>query len=224
MSVIQQHHIHLILVVLDVAGLVSMPGFEQRPADTSLPVMRIEKNDGSVFWIHESLAILEYFEEIFPPSAGYPNLLGFSSEERARTRDILSLTTDAILWSGIELMHSNPATTSWSGLTVDEMSSSAAAQAARKFDMLLTRLERWVEEAAVQDVGTSIAGAGASVTMADIVLMAQVEYIKMCYGTDWLSGHDVLRRWYDTGIKARWYVGTTSLRSVEMAQGWGLVL
>lgn len=224
LSVLQQNNIHLVPVILENYQLVSMSDFEARPADTSLPVCRIERANAKTVWIHESIAILEYLEEKFPSSEGYPNLIGSSIEQRARTRDILSLTNDAFVWSGVELIHTNPATTMWSGLTVDGMSSTAASQAGAKVCMLFERLEKWVRESVTDKRCKSLAGEGASVTLADVMLMAQVEYFNMSDGPVLVADYSVLKLWHDKAKLEAWYVGNDVLRTVETAGSWEIVL
>ena len=190
-----------------------MPGHEPRPTDTSLPVMRIEQ-DGDEVWIHESIAILEYFEEMFSFGSGYVDLRGKTQEERAKTRDVLSLLADAVMWSSVALIHSNSDTTFWSGLSEDQMSKGAADQAGKKLKGLLERLEKWVEGGKK----------GTSVTLADLCLVAQVEYMRENYGTDWVNGHGVLRDWCDRVMKEGWFVGREDLEGVERSGDWSVVL
>ena len=219
LSTLQAHNIYLIPVQLTTSppALRSMPGHEPRPADSLLPIMRIEHDNERVTWVRESLSILEYFEELFPGSTSnkWKDLRGETAEQRAQTRDILSLLNDAMHWSLIKLIHSDPNTTFFSGLSMEEMSPSAAAHAGRKLDFYLGRLEEWIEGSG---------GVGKEATLAGVVLLAQVEYHEMMYGADWIEGYDELREWVERMKKEEWYVRSEVLKSVEEDGMWEKVL
>ncbi|KAF2622816.1 hypothetical protein BU25DRAFT_201174 [Macroventuria anomochaeta] len=218
LSTLSSHNIHLIPVSLTTSppALGSRPGHEARPADSSLPIMRIEHADGRTVWIRESVSILEYFEELFPVSDGWEDLRGETAEPRARTRDVLSLLNDAMHWGFISLIHSDPRTTFWSGLSEWEMSPSTAAHAHKKQRFYLERLDRWLEVDGGQEMEVA--------TLAGLVLLANVEYPEMMYGTDWVGGHDVLRAWVEAMKGEEWYVGNEELKGVERGEGWETLL
>jgi glutathione S-transferase len=220
---LQQHNIHLVPVSLFNNALVSLEGYEPRPADTSLPVMRIQQLDGTETWIRESSTILEYFEEIFAGD-GFLDMRGLSMQQRAKTRDVLSLLADAAAWSSVALMHSNPSTTFWSGLRPDQMSPVTASHAERKCEELLSKLERWVVEDVIDGRRKSLSGEGGDVTLADMVVMAQVEYMREMYGMDWVAEHGVLRVWCDRAKEEEWVIGREALLEVERTGNWYGVL
>jgi glutathione S-transferase len=219
LSTLTSHNIHLIPVELvpSPPTLQSKPGYEPQPADTSLPVMRIENFDGTTVWIRESLSILEYFEELFPSSAGFRNLRGVTMEHRAQTRDMLCLLSEAMHWSLVLMIHTNPQTNFFSGLTEDQMSASAAVNAKEKSRFLLGRLERWVEDSVSQRTVEHA-------TLAGLVLLAQVEYGEMFYEADWVADHGVLRAWVEEMKSEMWYVGSDQLKKVEESGEWSLLL
>ncbi|KAJ4374722.1 hypothetical protein N0V83_001797 [Neocucurbitaria cava] len=221
-SILKAHDIHLIPVTLDPSvGLVSLPGYETRPTDISLPCLRIEKADGEVFWIHETLAILSYFEEeLFSVERGYTRLEGEGAEQRAKVRDLVGQTTDASTWGAIGLMNSDVSTTSWSGLKEEEMHADTAVHARKKFDGILTKIEGWVEPDVIGRGTQSLAGKGADVTFADIFLAAQVDYMQWVYGVKWLQGHEVLEMWYERVKEEKWRVGNEVLASADGSDGW----
>jgi glutathione S-transferase len=227
-SILHEENIHLIPVFLDkdapTPDLVPHPGLETRPAGTSLPALRIIYADGTIFWIYETSAILEYFEEAFSVASGYQDLRGATTQQRSRTRDTLSLLSDAITWSAVALVHSNPLTTSWSGLTTEKMSTSAAMHARSKFHALLSRLETRVQGDVIGSQSRSLSGAGASVTLADLCLMAQVEYMSEMYGIDWVDQHGVLRVWCDRSQGEEWVVSKDALHEIENSGDWARVL
>lgn len=214
LSVLEAHGINLIPVALSTTPpvLESLPGYEGRPKDTSLPVLRIAHADGGETWIRESVSILEYLEELFPN----PSLLGKNAAEKAQTRDILHLLSDAMHWSLIRLINSDPQTTSWSGLSKDEMSESAAAHAEGKTKFYLDRLESWVQSDGGAAMGTT--------TIAGIALLAQVEYHEMMYGDNWIAEHMVLGKWVDGMKEHEWYIESEVMKGVEQGKSWDTIL
>jgi glutathione S-transferase len=218
LSILQAYNIQLVPVTLSKNSLASLPGYETRPADTSLPIMRVEEESGT-FYVRESIAILEYFEEVFKVETEYEDMRGKTLQQRVKTRDILSLLADAAGWSGVSLIHSNPATTHWSGLGREAMSEGAAAHAKMKFCAQMDKLERWVGESK-----GSLSGVGTGVTLADVCLMAQVEYMQEVYGMNWLEGFVWLRAWCNRKSQEEWVVKKEGLEGVEKSGEWNGVL
>ena len=212
------YNINLIPVELTTSPLAlqSAAGHETRPADCSLPVLRVKHTDGRTTWIRESLSILEYFEDLFPSSQGFQDLRGQTLEQKAHTRDILSLLNDAIHWSLIVLVHSHPVSTSWSGISANEMSFTTAKHAERKLHFYLTRLEQWLEEDGEKAMMDS--------TLASLVIVAQVEYHQMMYEADWVNGHAVLRRWVEGMKEQKWFVESDELKDAERNGRWESLL
>jgi len=70
----------------------------------------------------------------------------------------------------------------------------------------------------------SLSGDGANVTLADLCIMAQVEYMQEMYGLDWVAEHGVLRVWYDRSKGQSWVVGRSALQDVERTGEWTGVL
>jgi glutathione S-transferase len=225
-STLLAHNIQLVPVTLDpqTYALASLPGFEARPEGASVPVMRVEAAD-RVFWVWESMAIMEYFEEVFGVEDEYEDLRGSTVMQRSRTRDVLSLLGDAIVWSNVALIHFDSKTTSWSGLTQEQMSADAAAHAQGKFRALLRRLEEWVIENDVKREGSgSLSGPGVRVTLADVCVVAHVEYLREMYGVEWLERSEGLVGWCATRKGEEWVVGREDLDGVERGAGWSGVL
>lgn len=223
-STLIAHNIHLIPVTLSMpAGLVTKPGYEPRPDGLSLPCMRVEQPDGSLFWVRESLAIIGWLEDVFGKEKGYDDIRGNRLEQRAKTADIMSVFADAMSWSGTSLIHSDLSTLSWSGMSQDQMSASAAVDAKRRFHLYLSRLEGWVESDVIGKETKSVSGEGANVTLADIVVMTMVMYTEDAYKKDWLEEHGVLRVWCERAKKEAWFVGIEELKRCEEG-GWEVVL
>jgi glutathione S-transferase len=223
-SILLAHNIHLIPITLDpqTYTLASLPSFEARPEGASLPVMRVEHDEGT-YWVRESMAMMEYFEEVFGDEEGYGDLRGHTIKQRSRTRDVLSLLGDAIVWSNVALIHADPITISWSGLTATQMSADAAAHAQGKFRASLGKLEEWVSESGVEE-GGSLSGEGARVTLADVCVVVHVEYFREMYGVEWLEGFEGLVGWCAGKKGEEWVVGREALEAVEAGGKWSGVL
>lgn len=210
-------------------GLVSCPGFEKRP-EGSLPVMRLEydgdENKKKVIHIRESMAIMQYLDDLFPASSDHAELKGSTPLQRARATDLLSALNDAVSWGIVSLAHSNPSTSSWSGLKEEDMSSAAAAHAQRKVEGLMGKMDGWVREnmAIAEGKGKSVAGQGEDVTFADVALMAQVEYMKEVYGVDFFAGYGGLERWWEGMKGEEWVIGRRELLECERTGKWEGVL
>jgi hypothetical protein len=138
LSILTAHIIHLMPVQLTPTGLSSPTGLKARSEGTNVPFMRIEYADGTKFLIHETSAILEYMQEMFPDG---PDMRDTTVQQRARSRDVSSLSSEAMVWSGVETFHSDPATASFSGLRVEDQSAAAAAHREMRFRKLLDKLE-----------------------------------------------------------------------------------
>jgi glutathione S-transferase len=221
LSNLRAYNISLIPVALTPDyNLLSLPTFEARPPNTSLPVMRMEFED-EVVWIRESAAIIAYFEDVFSGGMGCKDLWGGTVQQHARTRDGLSLLNDVTCWSAVDMVHSNAATLSWSGLNEEGMSMSAAEHARGKVDMLLGRLDGWVKESG-QKCG-SLSGRGGEVTILDVAVMS-LEYLQEMYGEDGLGGHVVLKGWGERLRGAEWVVSREELKEVEESREWAGVL
>ena len=224
LSTLAAHNIHLIPVAIDMAAktLKANDKYEQKPEGMSLPCMRIENGEeGGTEYVHESLAIIAFLEEVLP--RGSQDIMGSTPLQRARTHDILSVLSEAILWTSDALMHSDPNTLFWSGLTESTMSASTAKDAKKRFDRLLSKLEGWVEDGVIRGGMQNLSGQGASVTLVDIVLMTSVCYAEDFYGADWIEDHGVLRIWCERAKGAEWWVSAEALKECEVS-GWEAVL
>ncbi len=145
-------------------------------------------------------------------------------EQRARTRDILNLLTETNIWYVVWLINTVPSTIAWSGITAEQMNATAGEHADKKVDALLSRLESWVEQDVVVDGAKSLTGKGVGVTLADVVLMAHVEYALMMYEIDAVAEHGVLRIWCERAKKERWFVESEELKKVDHGGAWDSVL
>jgi dephospho-CoA kinase len=104
------------------------------------------------------------------------------------------------------------------------MSPVTASHAEKKCEQLLSKLERWVVEDVIDGTRKSLSGEGGDVTLADMVVMAQVEYMREMYGMDWVAEHGVLRVWCDRAKEEEWVIGREALLEVERTGNWYGVL
>ena len=137
-----------------------------------------------------------------------------TTEQRARVFDILSLLREATTWFGLNLVNSDPASLSWSGLAREKWSEHTAEYAKGRHDALLGKLEKWVEDD-VRRGERSLVGAGAEGTVADFFLLAVVEYTAVASGRDWIEGHKVLGEWCERAKVEKWWVGIEGLAGME---------
>lgn len=219
------HNIELIPLVLDntTHEIVSKAGCKERPKGMTLPCMYIEEgNEGQGQWVHESLSIITYLEEVFGEKG--QSILGATPTQRLKTTDIVSLFPDILLNYLAEIIHSVPGTTVWSHIEASEMSPGAAAHAGRRKKFYMARLEDWVRRDVVERGTVSLSGKGRNVTLADVVVMAQVCYCLDGQGVDWLEGCDVLKEWWQRAIKEDWWVSGEQLKACEGEDGWTAVL
>lgn len=233
LSALTAHNIHLIPVILDTATpkLDAKEGYEKKPEGMSLPCMRVEHvGEERIEYVHESLAIVGFLEEVFGGTGGEDaqaqgcgNIMGSTPSQRARTNDILSLLAEATVYANIALIHSDPTTLFWSGLTSSAMSASTAADASRRFHNMLSKLEGWVEKDVIKGQMSSLSGEGSAVTLADVVLMSSVTYAEDHNGVGWVEGHEGLTSWCERVKGCAWWVGAEGLRGCEES-GWGAVL
>lgn len=142
----------------------------------SLPV--IVDDDGTA--VGQSLAILEYLEE----TRSGPDLLGASPALRARTREMVSVFDEAIAFFGLWARHG-----SYLNRGIITESLEAAAIGAERYGQKLRLAERMIE--------TNEFVAGPSVTIADCVAMAALQFTREFYGVPIPSDCPSLIGWYD---------------------------
>ena len=143
----------------------------------TVPVLELD--DGRA--IRSSLAILEYLEEVFPQ----PTMLGDEHVARAQVREMASiadeLTTHFTVWS-----HKGSDMYVRGGHTNKDVGGFAALKYHERLDQ-------------IEEFSASIGGrflAGDSVTIADCVLMATVQFADALYGVKLPSSTPRLSRWY----------------------------
>ena len=182
-----------------------------------------EKDQGQGQWVHESLSIIMYLEEVLRKNDGAEtSIAGSTLSQKAKTWDIVSTFHDIMGNYITEFVHSEPSAKSWSGIQEGEQSAGAAAHAGRRKAFYMQRLEKWVESDVVGRGTRSLSGEGREETLADI--MAQVCYASDMYGVDWLAGYDALRKWWANAVQGAWWVNGKQLKTCEGEEGWKAVL
>jgi glutathione S-transferase len=223
LSELAAHNIHLIPVTMKKdEGIVSQPGYEERPPRNTLPLMRIEHTNGPVQWVHESTSIISYLDEVFSGTI-MPDIVGSTMAQRAKTRDIISKFNDAVVWGFSALIHTNPEMHHVSGLALEEMSATTAADAAKRSKSYLATVEDWIKEDVVDKGAKSLSGEGQVVTLADVFVMAHVSYLEDSHGQDYIEGLEVFKTWYKRAMEQEWFVGYEALKKCEEGK-WEAVL
>lgn len=131
--------------------------------------------------IRSSIAILEYLEECFPE----PDMIGRTPEERALTRELVSVADEAALQLGIWCHKGSPV---FAG--AEEQSADAARFASQSYRRQLDRLDRLLAETG----GPFLTGD--KVSLADCVAMATLEFAEGAYGVPLPQEFEWLSHWY----------------------------
>ncbi|PVI05452.1 hypothetical protein DM02DRAFT_686438 [Periconia macrospinosa] len=245
LSELLSQNIHLVPVVLDpiknTLGVKEGKGYPALPEGMTVPCMYIAPSTSSSSekeeeggareedkgqWVRESISIISYLEEIFCNNGsdeGRASIYGTTTSQRLKTHDIVSTFSADIVPNYItELTHTVSATKLWSHMKDEEMSAGAGAHARRRKQFYLGRLEDWVRRDVVECGMRSLSGEGREVTLADVLVMAQVCYVQK-YGWDVLEGCVVLKKWWAEAMKGEWWVGEEGLKGCE-ERGWKVVL
>jgi glutathione S-transferase len=140
----------------------------------SLPVLEA---DGGIR-LGQSIAILEYLEECYPT----PNMLGSTAGERALTRESVAIFDEA---------------TTFFGLWARQASRLNADRHRQSIEAALVGAERFASKlrvAEVKFVGPFLGGE--TLTIADCVAMALVEFVDQFYGVALPADCPKLEAWY----------------------------
>ena len=155
------------------------PPAELKSVSPSGTVPILIPDDGPA--IRQSVAILEYLEEIHPS----PSMLGRTAQDRARTRELMSVIDEACIHFGTWCHKASPV------FAMREPQSHDAARVARDdFFHHLTILEALVSETS----GPFLAGG--EVTVADCMAMATFQFADRFYGVPLPEDCPALGRWY----------------------------
>lgn len=162
----------------------------------------LETGDGTL--IRSSLAILEYLEERFPS----PDLFGATPEERARTREMVSTLDEAATFFGIWCRQGSPL---FAGR--ERQSREPATIAADVYYVRLRQLDALMRETK----GPFLSGM--SVTIADCIAMATLQFAEHCYGVP-VPNYTRLLSWYaDFGARPSASLPTYPESVVAVASG-----
>ncbi|KAH6654158.1 hypothetical protein BKA67DRAFT_691222 [Truncatella angustata] len=149
-------------------GLGSIPGKPQG----SVPILEYAPGQ----YIRQSSAILEYLEDLYPEA---PFMRGTTPESRARTRELLDLSNEACSFLSFYL-HNGSAL--FSGF--EKQSPEAAGQAMERLELLFSQIEDMSDPE-----GPFLAESGDQPGLADIVVLATVQFAKGVYGIDIVKKH-----------------------------------
>ncbi|KAK9782329.1 hypothetical protein SCARD494_13637 [Seiridium cardinale] len=165
--------INIIDVPVTSSGVGDVPG---KPKGT-VPIL--EHAPGR--YIRQSCAILEYLEEIFPQA---PIMRGSTPEARARTHELLDLSNEAC---SLLSFHVHNGSAAFAGL--ETQSPEAAGQAMERVHVLLAQ----IEDLADPD-GPYLANKEDHPGLADVVLLATVQFAREIYGIDLSKDHKRIAR------------------------------
>lgn len=140
----------------------------------SLPVL----DTGKGVLIGQSIAILEYLEELYPS----PNMLGETPEEHAQARELASIFEEATAFFGIWARQG-------SRLNADRHRASAEAA-----EIGAERFASKLRVAETKLIGPFLSGA--AMTIADCVAMALIEFVDQFYGVSLPRDCPKLSAWY----------------------------
>lgn len=143
-------------------------------------VPALDTGDGQV--IGSSIAILEYLEERYPS----PNLLGNTPGARAKTREAVAIIDEATVQMGIWVRNISPV---FAGRVPQN------AQAGKVAAGIYHRQVRLLEKFAATAGGPFLAGQ--SVTIADCIGFATLQFAREFYGIPLPDDCPTLQSWYD---------------------------
>lgn len=191
-------HNHFDIVPLEVTptGLESCEG---KPAG-SVPILEIpalssshggsegEDAENRVF-IFQSIAIIEYLEDLYGPEAGYRSMRGQTAAEKARVRDCMNVLSEAV---DCFAFYCHQASQLFQ-LNGEEQSRGAAVAAIARAHAQLDRLEELADSLAKGPWLVNLASASGGPTTVDCVLMALLQFAHGVYGYDLTERHARLR-------------------------------
>ncbi|EON63548.1 hypothetical protein W97_02776 [Coniosporium apollinis CBS 100218] len=159
-------------------GSKAPPEYPPKPPG-SLPILAIP-NEGGFIYIRQSLAIINYLDELCDAGAsGFPlstyPMRGANSLARARHNELLALADECtIAWNPVRMFGSGAGTMSLPA---------ASKEMARWVYRSLATIESWWQEED-RDMARLRQGGGGDVTVAEIVLYQFLEFVGDCYGRD----------------------------------------
>jgi glutathione S-transferase len=150
--------------------------------DTSIPGTVPALDTGKGMVIGSSIAIMEYLEELYPD----PNLLGQTALERARTREIVSVIEEATIYKGIWVRNSSP---------LFSFRNDQNIEGGKVVAMAYYRALRMLDKYAAASDGPFVAGK--TVTIADCISYATIQFANSVYGLQMPEECSALRGWFE---------------------------
>ena len=143
--------------------------------------------------IHESIAIIEYFEDLADVQ-GLRTMRGRTPQERARVRDMLGLTEQLTI--GVELAAVHGCTV-FSSEIEGQQSAPSVRWLLRYCDKQLSRISEYASSEGPFLVKLADESTERSVTVADCVLFATLQYARELFGLDFSKAHPRIGLFYD---------------------------
>lgn len=164
-------------IAFDVMAVWPAPEMARLSPAGTVPILQ---TDGGAL-IRSSVAILEYLEERFPS----PNMVGATPEDRARTREFVSVIDEAAIQFGIWCRKASPL---FAGREVQNRE--AAAFAADAYHRQLRLLDTMMRETSGPYLTGSV------VTIADCIVMATLQFAEQVYSVPVPDECTNLASWY----------------------------
>lgn len=131
-------------IIFEGGKMIDVDPTDPRPTDKSMPCLRIiDPTSGNITWIHESTAILNYLEDIYPD---FPGLRGPTALDKALLNDIFTKLNEAMVESLYYIKNAAPVTSFWSGLPNEDRSLAIAVHAKRQTVKWLCKVQEWATE------------------------------------------------------------------------------
>lgn len=189
---------------------------DPKPAGKASPALRIRDKDGKESWVHESISIALYIEEVFPD---FKKLMADDMVQKLQAVDRITLINLLSMEFGYYLRHAAPVTSFWSHLPDEDRSLGAAKNALFNMNRSLVKLQDWCEPT-LESTGFMTPGVeGPGVV--DFALAGNMRYIWLGYEFDSLEDERLgkLRGWW-VRFKAacEWWDGFEEVEDVHPPQ------
>lgn len=190
-------------IIFEGGKMINVDPTDPRPADKSMPCLRIvDLIRGTTTWLHESTAILNYLEDIYPT---FSPLRGPTPLDKALMNDTITRLNEALVDSLYYIKNAAPVTTFWSGLRDEERSLDIALYAKKQMVKGLLKVQAWAE-VNLQNKKWLTHGLDHP-GLADLCLAAWIHYNELSYAFDILEDKELglLRNWYARFKQESWW-------------------
>ena len=175
-----------------IPATIAAPGAPaEAPGKPQGAVPLLALGDGK--YVHESLAIIEYLEDL-TDSRGLPTMRGRTPEERARVREMLGLAEQMTLAIELAAVHGSII---FASEIENQQSAASVRYLLRHCHKNLSRIEEYASPGGPFLVSFDDQHAGPQVTIVDCVVFATLQYAVELFGVDLTEHHRRLRQFYD---------------------------